>query len=219
MATAKKEVTRYLTPPFVASFPRLFEAHKMEGDQGKPKYSVCAIWKPGDFNEADKVKWNAILKGLDKAARDAFKTAWKDLDASTHKKGLRNGKSKEGMAGFGEGTRFANLTSLQRPGVIDKNKAKVGPEEGNADEIYPGCICRATVTVYSYGLKKGSKGKGVAIGLTNLQKLADGPRLDNRVAAEDDFDEDVDSRFMDDTDIDGEDNGGDEAPEAEDDFD
>jgi hypothetical protein len=92
------------------------------------------------------------------------------------------------------------MTSLNRPGVIDRDKSPIGPEHGNADLIYPGAICRATVNVWSYGGKgtKNAKGKGVGIGLLNLQKLRDGERLDNRVAPEDDFDDDADSEWQDD---------------------
>jgi hypothetical protein len=43
-------------------------------------------------------------------------------------------------------------------------------------EIYPGCIVRASVTLFSYPQGK-SPIPGVSIALSNIQKLDDGPRL------------------------------------------
>ena len=77
-------------------------------------------------------------------------------------------------------------------GRFDLKKNKIGPEEGNADEIYAGCYCRATVTVYSYD----NRSKGVAIGLMNVQKVKDGERLDSRTDAAGDFDDEVDDAWL-----------------------
>jgi hypothetical protein len=199
----KKEIKRFTTPVFRVSFPHLFEATKAsDADKdAKPKFSLSAIWTPGKFSDKDKALWAAIGKELNRVALEAFKKPWKDLPDNI-KRGLRDGAAKEGLDGYGEGTKFANLTTYNRPGVVNLAKEPIGPEHGNADEIYPGCYARATVSVYSYGLKPGSKGKGVAIGLFNVQKVKDGPRLDNRVAAEDDFDEELDSEWLDESDDD-----------------
>jgi len=205
--TEKKERKRLLTPPFVLSFPSLWVARASEDGEGKPKFGATAIWTPSKFNAADKALYQAILAELNAVALDNFGKAWKNLPDNV-KRGLRDGSAKEDVAGYGPGTRFANMTTLNRPGVIDKNKDPIGPEHDNEDLIYPGCVCRAKVSVWAYGGKgsKQSKYKGVAIGLLNLQKLKDGERLDNRVAAEDDFDEDIDAEWLDDdTDNDGDD--------------
>jgi hypothetical protein len=210
--TEKKERKRLVTPPFVLSFPSLWVARASEDGEGKPKFGATAIWRPKDFDESEKALYQAILRELDSVARDAFRKPWKELPDNV-KRGLRDGAAKEDVAGYGPGTRFANMTTLNRPGVILRDKTPVGPEHGNEELIYPGCICRATVSVWSYGGagSKNSKYKGVAIGLLNLQKLKDGERLDNHVAAEDDFDDDIDSKWMDD------DDGGD-GDDGDDDF-
>jgi hypothetical protein len=184
------EVTRYVTPVFRLSFPNLFEAHAMD-EQSKPKFGLTAVWNPAKFTEADKKRWKAIMAALDAESKRAFKKAWKDLPAN-FKTGVRDGAEKANLEGFGEGTKFANITTKMRPGVIDAGKSKIGPEEGNADDIYPGCYCRATVTVYSYD----NKGKGVALGLMNVQKVADGERLDSRTDAAEDFEDDIDGEWL-----------------------
>ncbi len=183
------EVIRYVTPVFRASFPEVFEAKAFDG--GKPKFSVSAVWDPRKFSTGEKKLWKGIMAAIDAACLEKFKKKREDLPAN-YKTVPRDGGEKADMEGYGDGTLFANLTTMIRPGVIDLDKQKIGPEEGNAEQIYPGCYCRATVTVYTYD----NKGKGVALGLMNLQKIKDGDRLDSRTNAEEDFDDDVDNAWL-----------------------
>lgn len=186
------QTVRFLTPPFRLSFPNLFEAKAMNA-QSKPKFGCSAVWTPSGFSDADKKLWSAITAAMNEESKRAFGKLVKELP-SNYKKGLRRGDEKEGMEGYGPGTVFANLTTKMRPGVVDKDgTTAIGPEEGNADLIYPGCYCRATVTVYSYN----NKGKGIALGLMNVQKIKDGERLDSRTDASEDFQEQVDSAWLD----------------------
>jgi len=179
------EIKRYVTPVFRLSYPNVFvpRAAKKGGD---PKYGLSAIWTPSKFTDKEKVLWKAILKALDEEAQTRFKKPFKSLPANI-KRGLRNGNEKPELEGYGEGTIFASVTSKMAPGVIDRNKNTISPDEGNADEIYPGCYCRATVTVYGYD----NEGKGLALGLMNLQKVKDGTRLDSRTNAAEDFEDDL----------------------------
>lgn len=190
MAT-KAPFTKYMTPVFRLTFwhNSMFKAGRMN-EAASYKFGCTAIWTPAEFGANDKVLWTALTKALDEKAQEFFKKPWKQLPADV-KRGLRNGEEKD-FDGFGKGTWFANLTTTERPGVVDMAKKVISPEEGNADQLYPGCYCRATVTVYGYN----KVGKGVAIGLSNLQKVKDGDRLDNRVAAENDFDDDVDALWL-----------------------
>ncbi len=183
------EIVRYVTPVFRASFPNLFEAESYDG--GAPKFGLSAVWNPAKFSDKDKKRWRTILGAMDAESKSRFKKALKDLPAN-YKKGIRDGAEKADLEGYGEGTKFANISTKMRPGVIDANKNPISPDDGNIDEIYPGCYCRATVTVYSYD----NKGKGVALGLMNVQKVSDGDRLDSRTDAAEDFDDDIDSAWL-----------------------
>ena len=201
------EVKRYLTPVFRASFPSVFEKSAMD-EKSKAKYGLTAVWTPSKFSPKDKKRMAAIEKALDEASRERFKKGWKDLPAN-YKTGIRDGAEKGDLLGFGEGTIFANITTMMRPGVVDVHKrviAKDGPEKEKLeadgkdvadvmgdDAIYPGCYCRATVTVYSYD----NKGKGVALGLMNVQKVAEGERLDSRTDAAEDFEDEIDDEWAD----------------------
>lgn len=177
MATQK-----FVTPVFRISFPNLFTPQPgMNG--GKPKYGCSAVWEPALFSDKEKVLWAEIGRALNEASLTRFKKPWKDLPANI-KRGVRDGAEKEGLEGYGPGTKFANLTSMMRPGIVGPKLEPIGPDNGNADEIYPGCYCRATVNVYSYD---SGGGKGVALGLMNVQKVRDGNRLDSRTNASEDF--------------------------------
>lgn len=207
-AKSKVERKKFITPVFRISFPNLFEARKADNDDpnAKAKFGCSAIWTPAKFTDREKELWRTIMAELDKEARSVFKKPWKELPDHI-RRGVRDGAAKEDLEGYGPGTKFANITSKNRPGVVDKDgETDISPEDGNADLIYPGCYCRATVQIYSYN----NKGKGVAIGLRNIQKVKDGPRLDNRTNAKDDFDEEIESAWLD------EDEGGEDA--NEDDF-
>lgn len=184
------EMKKVVTPVFRLSFPHVFEADSYDG--GPPKFGLAAVWNPKKFTKGDKKKWKALMVLVNEKSKEAFKVPWKDLPANI-KRGIRDGAEKADLEGYGVGTRFANITSKMRPGVVDVNKNTISPEEGNSEEIYPGCYCRATVTVYSYD----NKGKGVSLGLQNLQKIADGPRLDSRTDASEDFEDDVDEEWLD----------------------
>jgi hypothetical protein len=215
----KKTVVRLQTPVFRLSFPALWVPRTPEDGEGQAKYGATAIWTPAKFTPREQGLWKAIIAELHVVAKRDFGKPWNKLPDNI-KRGLRDGSAKEGMDGYGEGTRFANMTTFIKPGVVGMEKddegkyAPISPDEGNADQIYPGCYCRATVNVWSYGAKGKGKYKGVALGLLNLQKVKDGPRLDNRVAAEDDFDDDLDAEWLDDTgedDTDGTDDGDDDG--------
>lgn len=54
------------------------------------------------------------------------------------------------------------------------------------EEVYSGCYCRFSVTFYPFsGMQN-----GVAAGLNNIQKVAEGERLSGGSSAENDFDDD-----------------------------
>ncbi|MFL9499189.1 ssDNA-binding protein [Rhodopseudomonas palustris] len=209
----KGEVRLY-TPVFRLSFPNLFVPKASEDyPDAEPKYGLSAIWTPSEFTDREKKLWRAILAELDTVALAAFGRHWKELPDNI-KRGLRDGAGKD-SPGYGPGTRFANITTKFAPGVVDKDgETDISKEDGNTHLIYPGCYCRATVNVYSFGLKKGSKGRGVALGLFSVQKIKDGQRLDNRRSAADDFaGQEIDDRWLDDeddNDADGFDDGGDD---------
>lgn len=184
------EVKRYMTPVFRGSFTdTVFKAEGYDGSE--PKYGLTAVWDPSKFSAKDKERWKAIRRAIDEECMARFKKKADDLPGN-FKKGLRDGAEKADLEGFGEGKVFANLTTKMRPGVVDKDRNPISHEEGNTDEVYSGAYFRATITVYSYE----NKSKGYALGLMNLQKVADGERIDGRTDAAEDFEDEVDGAWM-----------------------
>ncbi len=167
---------KLVTPVFRVSFPAVFEAKSFDG--GAAKYSVSAVWDPSKFTAAEAKQWQAILDLCDEVSMERFKKKMSALPGN-FKKAIRDGAEKADLAGYGEGKQFANLSSKMKPGLIGLDRAPIM----DADDFYPGCYARATVTAYSYD----NKGKGVALGLQNLMKVKDGDRLDSRTDAAEDF--------------------------------
>lgn len=178
-ASVSKDTKTYVTPIFRVSFPHVFEARAgMEG--GEPKFGLTAVFEPSKFSAKDKERWKAMIAAANEVSVGKFKKALKDLP-DNFKKPIRDGMEKEGLAGFGEGKKFGNFTTKFKPGIVDRDgKSKIVDDP---ESFYPGCYARATVTVYAYD----NKGKGIAFGLMNVQKLADGARLDSRSDASEDF--------------------------------
>ena len=191
---SKREYKSFITPPFVLSYPDLWTPKKdgaFKTDQSK--YGCQAIWRPTEFGETDKKLWKAICAEIVEAVKEKFKVAGSnrsEIEVALKEKydgakmGLRKGEQKADKKGYGPGTVFASLTSNSIPGVIDLRNNTISPEHGNANLIFPGVICRASISVYAYDK---SGGRGYALGLGNLQLIKKGPRLDNRQAASETF--------------------------------
>jgi len=158
------------------SFPKVF---KPEGYQGsEPKYSMMLVFDPSKFTANDKKLWKAMESLADEVSMDKFKKTIKQLP-NNFKKPIRDGAEKADLQGFGDGKMFFTASSMMKPGLVGLDLCPILEE----DEFYPGCYARITLTAYAYE----NVGKGVAFGLQNIQKVADGERLDSRTNADKDF--------------------------------
>lgn len=166
------------TPPFRVSFPSVFRPSSYEG--GEPKYSVVMLFYPAQFTEAHKKLWAGMATMADAVSREKFKIALKDLPAN-FRKPVRDGMEKAHLDGYGQGCKFATASSKQKPGLVDKDLQKLIAEE----DFYAGCWARASIGAFAYN----NKGKGVAFGLFNIQKLADDDSFSGRQDATEDFGE------------------------------
>jgi hypothetical protein len=59
------------------------------------------------------------------------------------------------------------------PVVVGRDAAPIMDKS----EVYPGCIVRVSLRAFCYGGRGTNFGAGISLGLVNVQKLADGPRL------------------------------------------
>jgi hypothetical protein len=91
------------------------------------------------------------------------------------------GKKTKGYAEMVDGV-FIQPWSKDRPGVVDARLQEITVPA----DVWPGQMARATVRAFGYDV---SGNKGVSFNLNNIQICrTDGPRLDDRRKAEDEFD-------------------------------
>lgn len=189
--SSDKESLRVTTPVFRLSFPNLKQP-KSNFEGQAPAYSIQMLFdQDADLSKMKAAAHAAAVKkwGSDYKKKVKFKhPTFKDGD----EKNLDDYKGKV----------VVEARTKQKPGVVDKNREEIL----DLNEVYAGCYCRATLTVYAYD-KAGNK--GVSFGLQNVQKVKDGPAFSGRKNAKDDFDDDLE--FADDEDA-GEDfDSGDDA--------
>jgi hypothetical protein len=165
-----------ITPTAILSYPALFEARPgMNG--GDSQFSATLVFPAG-----------SNLAELKAAAAEAIKEKFGDQAAKLLSAGkLRLPFREDGAEkGYPEGSIFINCKSKTRPGVVSKYAGADGkPKPVTEEEIYPGCLVRASLRAFAYDTN-GNKGASFSLG--NVQKLDDGPRLDGRKDARDEFD-------------------------------
>lgn len=184
--------TKVVTGKVRLSYCHLFQPHANEDGQ-EPKYS-CTILIP----KSDKETLAKIKKAIDNA-KSAGANTLKGKDGkvpSNIKTSIHDGDEEKPNGGeYGpecKGHYVINASSRQKPNIVDKNLNAVI----DSTEVYSGCYGRVSINFYAYNT---SGNKGIACGLNNVQKLADGDFLGGRSRAEDDFKDDF---FSDDTESD-----------------
>ena len=75
---------------------------------------------------------------------------------------------------------YLNAKCKDAPQIVDHNVRPIT----EPNELYSGCFGNISLIFYAYNCA-GSKGIGVWLG--NIQKLKDGPRLNGRISAEEEF--------------------------------
>lgn len=171
--TAKRTGTKVTTGKVRLSYAHLFEPHAIDGNE--PKYSVSVI-----IPKSDKETLQAIKEAVNEA-KEQGKSKWGGKVPANVKTPLRDGDvDREGDEAYA-GCYFLNANSKNKPGIVDINVQPIL----DATEVYSGCYARLTLNFYAYNA---NGNKGIAAGLGNVQKLADGEPLGGFTRAEDDFD-------------------------------
>lgn len=167
--------TKVVTGKIRFCYAHVFEPSAVnEGDD--PKYSVCLLIPKEDETTLKKIE-NAV-----KAAIELGKSKLADKNGrvpSNIKLPLRDGDDERGDDPAFAGCYFINANSTRKPSIVDKDLNPIMSK----DEFYSGCYGRASINFYAYNVQS----KGIAAGLNNLQKLADGEPLAGGSSAEDDF--------------------------------
>lgn len=162
---------------------------------GKVRFCYCSVFEPQAMNDGDTPKYNVCIlipksdtKTLDKikkaieAAKVAGKAKIADKNGkipSTLKTPLRDGDEERSDDPAYKGMMFINASSTRKPTIVDKDLNPIMSQ----DEFYSGCYGRASINFYAFNVQS----KGIAAGLNNLQKLADGESLAGGSTADEDF--------------------------------
>lgn len=172
-APVKNTDTKVVTGRVRFSYANVFEPRAVEEGQ-EPKYSVSILIPKTDTQTLAKIE-----KAIE-AAKAQGLSLWGGKVPPNLKLPLRDGDEDRPDDPAYAGHYFINATSKSKPGIVDANLNPIL----DSTEFYSGCYGRASINFYPFN-KAGNK--GVAAGLNNLQKLADGDFLGGRSRPEDDF--------------------------------
>ena len=173
--------TRVKTGKVRLSFCNVWEP-KASFDGAKPKYSVSVIVPKSDTKTIE-----AINKAIEAAYEEGLgklKGNGKTAPAlSTLHVPLRDGDLERPDDEAYKDSYFFNANSITPPGIVDADRNEILDHT----EIYSGVYARVSCTFYAYNT---GTAKGIACGLNNIMKLADGDSLTGRISAADDFADD-----------------------------
>lgn len=170
---------------------------------GKVRFSFCNVWAPKSINGGDeKYSVSLVIQKTDKETLAKINGAIKEAEkigiakhgakftsGAGFKRPLRDGDEDRSDDDNYANCYFLNANSATKPNVVDKNVQPIL----DSTEVYSGCYGRASITFYAFNV---NGNRGIACGLQNLQKLADGEPLGGRSRAQDDFESYEDDDFL-----------------------
>lgn len=175
---------RAVTPIGLFSFVTLDKPRAMPGSENPvPKYSITVVFDPAAQKTEE---FKNLQRAVMAAAVAKFGEKGPDLlRAGKLKSPFRRDPDDIKKYGYPEGSVYINARSDTQPQVINASKEEV---TDLVNGIFSGCFGRISVQAFGYDK---SVNKGVSFGLGNVQKVREGPRLDGRRKAEDEFDVDL----------------------------
>lgn len=152
-------------------------------DKEKPddkKFSTTILIPKGD------TKTMMLVHAAIDAASADFKAKNNGKLPKSYKLPVRDGDEEADEKGEAyAGHWFFSASSKRQPGIIDKDRQEIIDKS----EVKSGDYARVSLNFYEFDIP--GKSKGVAVGLNNIQKLADGEALGGNFSkAEDDFADD-----------------------------
>lgn len=174
--------TKVVTGVVRLSYANVWQPKSING--GDEKYSVSLI-----IPKSDKKTIADINKAVDAAIKEGVgKFGGKIPNKTALKLPLRDGDAERDDEAYKD-SYFVNANSTTAPQIVD---TRVQPIL-NRDEVYSGCFARVSITLYAFN---SNGNRGIACGLGNIQKVADGDPLSSRSTAEDDFTSLEDEDFL-----------------------
>ena len=180
--------TKVITGPDTRwSYCNAWEAKAING--GTPKFSVSLIIPKSDTATIAKVK--AAIQAAYEEGASKLKGNGKSVpQLSAIKTPLRDGDLERPDDEAYANAYFINANSATAPGIVDADRQPIIDHS----EVYSGVYGRASINFYAFN---SNGNRGIACDLNNLQKIRDGEPLGGKSRAEDDFNDDEDSDFLD----------------------
>ena len=166
-------------------------SNKVKVVTGKVRLSFVQAFVPSAIEEGGKLKYSVsiIIPKSDTEMIAKFNKAFEEAKSSNAaffggavpkvlKGGLRDGDTEKDDAAYAN-SYFINAYSDNKPGIVDADMNEII----SPDELYSGCYARVSLSLYPYN----GVAKGIACGLNNIMKVADGERLGGGTSAAQDF--------------------------------
>lgn len=173
--------TKVLLTNVRLSYPALFEPQGFEGQE--PKYSASLIIPKDDVQSLKVIK-----QAIENAKKEGTaRGVWRGTKIPENLKiPLRDGDAERPDDPAYKNSYFINANSKYAPIVVGKT---IDKSTGKAvrlteEEVYPGCYVNVTINFFPYNA---AGNKGIAAGLGNVQKEADGEPLGGKSPAEAEF--------------------------------
>lgn len=179
--------TKVITGPQTRwSYANVWDPKSING--GTPKYSVSLIIPKTDTKTVEKIK--AAIEAAYQEGQSKLKGNGKSVPAlSALKTPLRDGDIERPDDPTYANAYFINANSSTAPGIVDADRNPIFERS----EVYSGVYGRASINLYVFN---SNGNRGIACGLNNLQKIADGEPLGGKSRAADDFTTDSDDDFL-----------------------
>ena len=159
--------TKVVTGICTFSYLNCWDPKSING--GTPKFSVSLIIPKSDTKTIEKIK--AAIQAAYEEGQAKLKGNGKSVPAlSVLKTPLRDGDAERPDDEVYRNSFFINANSATAPGIVDADRNQII----DRSEMYSGVKGRASINLYAFN---SNGNKGIACGLNNLQKIADGTPL------------------------------------------
>ncbi len=177
------KVTKVVTGKARLSYAHVWEPASVNGST--PKYSVSVIIPKNDTDTVNRI--NAAIEAA--ITEGVGKFGGKKPNKAALKLPLRDGDTDRPDDEAYRNAFFINCNSTTAPQIVDRSVQPILDRE----EVYSGCYARVSINFYAYN---SSGNKGIAAGLGNIQKIADGEPLGGKTNARDEFSSLDDDDFL-----------------------
>lgn len=175
--------TKVVTGKARLSYAHVWEPASVNGSN--PKYSVSVIIPKNDTDTVKRI--NAAIEAA--ITEGVGKFGGKKPNKAALKLPLRDGDTDRPDDDAYKNSYFVNCNSTTAPQIVDRRVQPILDRE----EVYSGCYARVSINFFAYN---SSGNKGVAAGLGNIQKIADGEPLGGKTNAKDEFSSLDDDDFL-----------------------